>query len=130
MASYAYNLAGQRIEKSLPGSNPILYQFSHTGGGLLAENDLHKGQTADYIYLNGKPIGEVNPTNGQLYFTHADGLGTPQALTDSTQALAWYTTYQPFGATNTISGPLAIQSLRCRGFTGTGLPDNRAPSFF
>jgi RHS repeat-associated protein len=115
MANYEYDLTGQRLEKSLPGENPILYQFSRTGGGLLAENDLHKGQTADYIYLNGKPIGEVNPTNGKLYFTHTDRLGTPQTLTDSTQAVAWHTTYQPFGATNLITGPLVVQSLRLPG---------------
>jgi RHS repeat-associated protein len=114
-ASYEYDLTGQRLEKSLPGSNPILYQYSRTSGELLAENDLHSGTTADYIYLNSRPIAEVNPTNGKLYFTHTDRLGTPQALTDSTQAVAWYTTYQPFGATNAIMGPLLVQSLRLPG---------------
>ena len=114
-ASYEYDLAGQRIEKSLPGTYPILYQYSRTSGELLSENDLHSGTTADYIYLNGRPIAEVNPTNGKLYFTHTDRLGTPQALTDSTQAVAWYTTYQPFGATNAIMGPLLVQSLRLPG---------------
>jgi RHS repeat-associated protein len=115
MAGYEYDLTGQRLEKSLSGSNPILYQFSRTGGQLLAENDLHKGQTADYIYLNGRPIAEVNPTSGKLYFTHTDRLGAPQALTDSTQAVAWYTTYQPFGATNAITGSLLVQSQRLPG---------------
>jgi len=115
MATYEYDLTGQRLEKSLPGENPILYQFSRTGGELLAENDLHSGTTADYIYLNGKPIGEVNPTNGDVYFTHTDRLGTPQTLTESTQAVAWHTTYQPFGASNVITGPLVVQSLRLPG---------------
>jgi len=114
-ATYKYDLVGQRLEKTLPGSNPILYQFSRTGGELLAENDLHGGTTADYIYLNGRPIGEVNPTNGSLYFTHTDRLGTPQSLTESTQAVAWHTTYQPFGATSLITGPLVVQSLRLPG---------------
>jgi RHS repeat-associated protein len=114
-ATYKYDLVGQRLEKALPGSNPILYQFSRTGGQLLAENDLHKGQTADYIYLSGRPIGEVNPTTGTLYFTHTDRLGTPQSLTASTQAVAWHTTYQPFGGTSLITGPLVVQSLRLPG---------------
>jgi len=80
-----------------------------------SENDLHKGQTADYIYLNGRPIGEVNPTTGKLYFTHTDRLGTPQKLTDSTQAVAWSATYQPFGNTVSFSGTLSTQSLRLPG---------------
>jgi RHS repeat-associated protein len=98
------------------GSKAILYQFSRTDGSLLSENDLHKGQTADYIYLNGRPIGEVNPTTGSLYFTHTDRLGTPQKLTDSTQAVAWSALYQPFGGTGTsVTGTLATQSLRFPG---------------
>ena len=118
-ASYAYDLTGQRLEKSQPGVNPILYQFNRTGGELLSENDLHNGVTADYIYLdpgrNSQPLGEVNPTTGKLYFTHTDKLGTPQALTDSTQSVAWSATYQPFGSTVQFNGPLATQSLRLPG---------------
>jgi len=69
-----------------------------------------------YTYLdpgrNSQPLGEVNPTTGKLYFTHTDKLGTPQVLTDSTQAVAWSATYQPFGSTVQFNGPLATQSLR------------------
>ncbi len=115
-ATYEYDLSGQRLEKALPGSYPILYQYGITDGGLLSENDLHKGQTADYIYLNGRPIGEVNPATGKLYFTHTDRLGTPQKLTDSTQAVAWSALYQPFGSTGiTATGTLTTQSLRFPG---------------
>ena len=66
-------------------------------GKLLSENDLHSGQTADYIYLNGKPIGEVNPTNGRIYFMHTDSLGTPDRVTDSTKTVVWNAIYNPFG---------------------------------
>jgi RHS repeat-associated protein len=114
-ATYEYGLDGRRLEKAQPGDNPILYQYSSAAKELLSENDLHSGTTADYIYLNGRPIGEINPTNGKLYFTHTDRLGTPQTLTDSTQSVAWTTTYQPFGATNLITGPLLTQSLRFPG---------------
>jgi RHS repeat-associated protein len=114
-ATYQYGLDGQRLEKALPESYPLLYQYNHAGGELLSENDLHQGQTADYIYLNGRPIGEVNPTTGKLYFTHTDRLGTPQRLTDSTQAVAWSATYRPFGNTVSFSGTLSTQSLRLPG---------------
>ena len=93
----------------------ILYQFSRTGGELLSENDLHKGQTADYIYLNGRPVGEVNPTTGKLYFSHTERLGTPEKLTDSTQAIVWSATYKPFGNTVLFGGTLTNQNLRLPG---------------
>lgn len=117
LANYKYDFAGRRLEKVLPGRYPILYQFSRHGGELLAENDLHNGQTADYIYLNGRPVGEVNPTSGKLYFTHTDRLGTPQKLTDSTKSVVWNALYQPFGSTGIagITGTLATQSLRLPG---------------
>jgi RHS repeat-associated protein len=115
-AKYRYDLFGQRLEKLLSGSNPIVYEFSRTDGSLLSENDLHQGVTADYIYLNGRPIGEVNPTTGGLYFTHTDRLGTPQKLTSSTQAVAWSALYQPFGSTGiSVTGTLTTQSLRLPG---------------
>ena len=114
-ATYKYDLRGQRLEKALPGTNPVIYQYGQAAGELLSENDLHKGQTADYIYLNGRPIGEVNPTTGKLYFTHTDRLGTPEKLTDSTQTIVWNATYKPFGNTVQFGGTLTIQSLRLPG---------------
>jgi RHS repeat-associated protein len=114
-ATYKYDLQGQRLEKAPPGVNPILYQYGQAAKELLSENDLHSGQTADYIYLNGRPIGEVNPTNGKLYYTHTDNLGTPQKLTDSTKAVVWSATYQPFGGTVSFSGTLTNQNLRLPG---------------
>ena len=116
-ASYKYDLAGERLEKLPPGSNPILYQYGQAARELLSENDLHSGQTADYIYLNGKPIGEVNPTNGKIYFMHTDRLGTPDTVTDSTKAVVWNAFYRPFGDNGIggVSGTLANQSIRLPG---------------
>jgi len=116
-ATYKYGLDGQRLEKLPPGVNPITYQFGRTAGELLAENDLHGGTTADYIYANGRPIGEVNPTNGKIYFMHTDRLGTPDRVTDSTKTVVWNALYNPFGdnPVGGVSGTLTIQSLRLPG---------------
>ena len=73
----------------------MVYQYGQAARELLSENDLHSGQVADYIYLNGSPIGEINPANGKFYATHTDRLGTPQKLTDSTKAVAWTASYAP-----------------------------------
>ncbi len=114
-ATYEFGLDGRRIEKAPPGVYPILYQYGQAAKELLSENDLHGGQTADYIYLNGQPIGEINPTSSTLYYTHTDRLGTPQKLTDSGQSTVWSATYQPFGATQTLSSSLGTQNLRLPG---------------
>jgi RHS repeat-associated protein len=115
MGTYSYDLFGHRLKKALPGQYPILYQFGRNDGQLLSENDLHKGQAADYIYLNGRPIGEIDPTSGKLYFTHTDRLGTPQKLTDTSQKLVWSALYQPFGSTGMTVNALITQSLRLPG---------------
>jgi RHS repeat-associated protein len=112
-ASYGYDLFGLRLEKAESGLNPIAFQYGNHGE-LLAENDFHSGQVADYIYLNGRPIGEVNPANGNIYFTHTDRLGTPQTLTNLAQGVVWNALYSPFGVSG-VTGTLATQSLRLPG---------------
>ncbi len=116
-ASYAYDLTGQRLQKSPSGSYPILYQYGRAAGELLSENDLHNGQTADYVYLNGRPIGEVNPTTGALYFMHTDRLGTVDTVTNSSKTIVWNALYQPFGSNGIggVIGTLGTQSLRLPG---------------
>ncbi len=114
-ASYKYGFDGKRLEKAPYGGYPIVYQYA--GSLLLSENDLHSGQTADYIYLNGMPIGEVDPTSGDIYFMHTDRQGTPQYVTDSTPSVVWGAVYNPFGDNPVagISGTLATQGLRLPG---------------
>ena len=114
-ATYKYGLTGERLEKTVSGSNPVIYQYGQSARELLSENDLHSGQRADYIYLNGSPVGEVDPVAGKLYFTHTDRLGTPQKLTDSTKTVDWTATYNPFGNTVSFGGTLTNQSIRLPG---------------
>jgi RHS repeat-associated protein len=113
-ASYAYDLFGRRLEKAPGGGNTIVFQYAGLSPSLLlSENDLHSNQ-ADYIYLDGRPIGEVNPSTGALYFTHTDALGTPQALTNGSAAVVWSMTAKPFGNTQTTAGSI-VQHLRLPG---------------
>lgn len=111
-ASYAFDLFGRRLEKLPSGGNTIMFQYAGVNT-LLSEDDLH-GNSADYIYLGGRPIGEVNPGTGALYYTHTDMLGTPQYVTNGSAVVAWSATYKPFGDTQTTSGSI-IQHLRYPG---------------
>jgi len=118
-ASYEYGFQGQRLLKTPSSGYPIAYQYGQAAKELLSENDLHSGQTADYIYMdpgrNNRPVGEVDPTSGSIYFMHTGRLGTVQAVTDSSKSVVWSATYNPFGDTNAFSGTLTTQSLRLPG---------------
>jgi RHS repeat-associated protein len=113
-ASYAYDLFGRRLEKLPSGGNTILMQYVGLDPSLLlSENDLHSNQ-ADYIYLGERPIGEVNPSASNLYYSHTDTLGTPQDLTNGSATVVWSATYKAFGNTQTTSGSI-VQHLRLPG---------------
>ncbi|HVR27538.1 MAG TPA: RHS repeat-associated core domain-containing protein [Candidatus Polarisedimenticolia bacterium] len=111
VAGYSYNAFGNRLVK-VTGTT-TLYQHDHAGN-LLEEASGTGTAQVDYIYVGGMPIATIAPAAGKLYFIHADRLGTPQLTTDGTQAIAWQTTYQPFGTTGTVSG-LITQNLRLPG---------------
>lgn len=48
------------------------------------------------------------PRAGTLYFVHADALGLPRAVTDSTGRLRWQAEFTPFGEVVSISGDLTL----------------------
>jgi len=56
----------------------------------------------------------TSPAFAETFFFHNDHLGTPQAVTDSTQQVVWQAEYDPFGeVTETVS--LVEQNLRFPG---------------
>ncbi|MDR3740717.1 MAG: RHS repeat-associated core domain-containing protein [Terracidiphilus sp.] len=112
LASYTYDGFGQRVAKTISGTTGNLYQYGQDG--LLLEEANSSGTAqADYIYLAGRPVAVLNNTTSTLYFLHDDMLGTPQLVTDSSQAVQWQATYQPFG-TASVSGTVT-QNLRFLG---------------
>jgi RHS repeat-associated protein len=90
-----------------------LFQYDQ-GGHLLEEADSQGNSQVDYIYLDGRPVATFQPSDGKFYFLHDNHLGTPQMATDSAQAVAWATTYQPFGQIGTPP-TLMVQDLRLPG---------------
>jgi RHS repeat-associated protein len=105
-----YDALGRRVSKSDPSSYPILYTYDQNGH-LLEEADGH-GLLIDYVDLDGTPVAEI--TGGNIYYLHADRIGTPQLATDSGQNVAWSTAYQPFGTTKIPTGSIT-QNLRFPG---------------
>ena len=58
------------------------------------------------------PVGLVS--NGTLYFVHPDHLGTPQKITDATQAIAFDLVLRPFGQAEQQTFP-SLTNLRFPG---------------
>jgi RHS repeat-associated protein len=97
-----HNAQGQRVVKTVNGdANTAIHFLYDQSGQVIAEIDASTGTTLrEYIYVNGQQIAIVDDTgtqNEEAYFVHNDHLGTPQKITDQTQAIVWDATYEPFG---------------------------------
>ncbi|MFZ0747377.1 MAG: RHS repeat-associated core domain-containing protein, partial [Terracidiphilus sp.] len=110
LASYTYDGFGQRLIKTISGTNGEMYQYGQDGM-LLEETNASGAAQADYIYLNGRPVAVLNGST--LYYLHDDMLGTPQVASDSSQNIQWQASYEPFGQAS-VSGTVT-QNLRLPG---------------
>jgi uncharacterized protein RhaS with RHS repeats len=99
VAEYRYNGRGERVKK-ITGSTVRFYHYDQTGL-LLAETNSTGATLREYVYLEGLPVALINSTG--IYYYHTDHLGTPQFLTDSTQAVAWQANYDPFGRATVVT---------------------------
>ncbi|MHB8744573.1 MAG: RHS repeat-associated core domain-containing protein, partial [Sulfuricaulis sp.] len=106
-ATYAYDPFGRRNWKNV-GSTWTAFAYGPSGE-LLYEAGVTN--TMSYVYLNGAPLARID-NNSQIYYYHDDHLGSPQAMTNSTGALVWKASYDPFGnatvTTQTITNNLRL----------------------
>ena len=109
IATYTYNGRGERVKKD---GLTITYYHYDQGGQLIAETDAAGVTQVEYIYIDGQPVSIV--TGGTLNFIHNDHLGTPQQISDATQAIVWQADYSPFGDA-TITTSLITNNLRFPG---------------
>ena len=109
LATYIYNGRGERVKKD--GAS-IIYYYYDQGGQLIAELDDLGNTLVEYIYIDGQPVSII--TGGSINFIHNDHLGTPQQITDGTQAIVWKADYTSFGEA-TITTELITNNLRFPG---------------
>jgi RHS repeat-associated protein len=80
---------------------------------LLAEPDAGTGAIGtEHIWLGDMPVAMTS--SGTLYFVHPDHLGTPQKITDATQAIAFDLVLRPFGQAEQQTFP-SLTNLRFPG---------------
>jgi len=97
---YTYNANAQRVKKIVNGKTTVFHYDLR--GQLIAESDNTGATTAEYVYLNSKPLAKID-LSGTNYI-HNDHLGTPVAMTAATRAKVWEITTKPFGNGATITG--------------------------
>ena len=85
--SYGHDGLGRRTFKRAPGN--VLTRYLHGAEGGLAGETSPGGTTLTsiYLWLNGQPLGLVR--GGQVYHVHADHLGRPEILTNTSKAIVW-----------------------------------------
>jgi RHS repeat-associated protein len=110
---YRYNALGQRVVKQDAGLPATAKHYHYDrDGNLIAETNAAGGLIREYAWLDGLPLATVEA--GALRHIHADHLGTPQKLTDSSQAIVWDGVFDPFGEEMAITG-LATMPMRFPG---------------
>ncbi len=119
VGEYTFNGAGQRIKKVTQTETRIFHYDLR--GHLIAETNQTGQMLAEYVYLGDQLLAMIKP--GELaYYFHNDHLGTPQVLTNESQAIAWKATYTPFGeaviSIATVENPFRFPGQYYDGETG------------
>ncbi|VAW78008.1 Rhs family protein [hydrothermal vent metagenome] len=109
-ASYTYNARGERVAKSVDGVET--HYIFNLSGKLIAEADANGIILREYVYFNDAPLAQI--VGSDIYYYHNSHLGTPESMTDSTQAVVWSASYTPFGK-GTVTAGVVENNLRFPG---------------
>lgn len=93
-STYGYDAFGMRLRAQV-GTTPVRIITYGLNGGVLTETSA--GTKTDYIYLDGEPIGVLQPATSTVSYIHSDYLGTPQKATSAAKAVVWNGAYNPNG---------------------------------
>ena len=101
LAAYAYNGERQRTRKTV-GTDTTVYHYD-LAGNLLMETDAAGIPRRAYVWLNGRPLAQLDP-NGIVYL-HTDQLDTPRLATNSAGTKVWTWEGEAFGDTAASEDP-------------------------
>jgi RHS repeat-associated protein len=92
-ATYVYNAKGERVAKSVTSPQVVNERFAYNEVSQLIGE--YSTANRDYIWLSGLPIAVVDDgTTSVISYVHADGVGAPRAIADSTGNIIWRWAYQ------------------------------------
>jgi RHS repeat-associated protein len=109
-AGYTYNELGQRVTKTVNG---ITTQYVYDEQGHLAGEYDSAGQLLqEIVWLGDLPVAVLKPSTvgtPDLYYIHADHLGTPRKITRSTDnQVVWTWESEAFGASLPDQNPSGL----------------------
>ena len=106
--NYIYSALGQRIQKSGTGGT-VLFSYDEAGH-LLGEYSNAGALIQETIWLGDLPVATIRPgTPVVVYYVHADHLGTPRAVTRSSDnAKVWRWDSDPFGVAPANQNPSGL----------------------
>jgi RHS repeat-associated protein len=94
VARYTYNALGQRTRKGLDPETTLFHY--DVGISLLGESDDAGNPTREYLWLNNRPVAQIEST-GLVTYLHADHLLTPRVGTSDGQSIVWRWEGEAFG---------------------------------
>lgn len=128
IARFRYDAYNRRVARQDAGGSWTHFVFA--GGNPLSEVVAStSGWTTlrDYVWLEDRPLAQVEypaPSGGSpgnVYYFHADHLGTPHALTNSARQTIWSATVLPYGevlesgSPDPLTGRTVVTNLRLPG---------------
>lgn len=117
VGTYTYNALGERTAKvvTFPVASSQRFAYDEVSQ-LLGE---YGSASRDYIWLGNLPVAVVDTGSGAslVSYVHADGLGTPRAVTDAAGSAIWQLAYlgSAFGEQQPSSSGSFTYSLRFPG---------------
>ncbi len=97
---YLYDALGRRIQKNVNGT---VTNYLYDGSDILLEMDAGGAMSARYARGPGIDRVLTMERNGQIYFYHANAIGSVLALTDASGNAACSYNYDSFGRTQTCA---------------------------
>lgn len=121
VATYLYNALGQRIKKTATFPSGIAERYDYDESSHLSSE--YGTTNRDYVWMGDIPVAVVDVTiNGSvstsvINYVHADGLGTPRAVTNSAGSAVWTWAYKgnPFGEQQPVGVNGYVLNLRYAG---------------
>jgi RHS repeat-associated protein len=115
VGSYVLDALGQRVQKTAAGVTTL---FDYDEESRLVSESVGNS-FRDYIWMDGMPVGivERSASGTVVNFVHADGLGSPRAVTNSLGTVFWQWPYvgNPFGEKTPVSSGGYTLNLRFAG---------------
>jgi RHS repeat-associated protein len=115
VGSYVLNALGLRVQKT---AGTVTTRFDYDEAAQLLSESTGTG-ARDYVWMDSLPIGivDVAGTTATVDFVHADGLGSPRAVTNPAGTVLWQWSYasNPFGENSPTSTSGYTLNLRFPG---------------